>query len=133
MMPYIISEYSDLLNFPSLNLFKATPKIMFDLLDFCTKDINKKDLSAFYNDINLSENTCFENKENYYKFIKELYVRFYDKKKHEQSKKALNEYFKNFNNNYITFDLGNYGRVQSAFVKATKKTLMRYFCFQIQM
>lgn len=129
MMPYIISEYSDLLNFPSLNLFKATPKIMFDLLDFCTKDINKKDLSAFYNDINLSENTCFENKENYYKFIKELYVRFYDKKKHEQSKKALNEYFKNFNNNYITFDLGNYGRVQSAFVKATKKNIDALFLF----
>lgn len=89
MMPYIISEYSDLLNFPSLNLFKATPKIMFDLLDFCTKDINKKDLSAFYNDINLSENTCFENKENYYKFIKELYVRFYDKKNMNNPKRHL--------------------------------------------
>lgn len=129
MMPFIISDYSDLLDFPSLNVCKSTPKKMIELLEFCTKPISRKELKDFYQYIEMSENEPFLSKNRYYSFIKEYYKRFYNGNKHTYSKRILNEYFKSLSDNSISFDLGNYGRVQSALVKAAKKSIDALFLF----
>lgn len=129
MLPIILNSYADFINFPSLDVCKATPKTMFELLKFCTKDLTFEELKSFLQNINLNENSCFKTSKNYLVFIESFMKNLYDKDKHEQSRTAVNVYLKKFNNRDITFDLGNYGRIQSAFSKSINTNIDALFLF----
>lgn len=129
MLPLIMSEYVDFINFPLLDVCKSTPKKILELLNFCTKETSKIERQAFFKNIQLNENECFCTKENYYIFISEFYHKLYDGEKHKKNKQLLKDYLKKFNCNDVTFDLGNYGRIQSAFSKALGYGIDALFLF----
>lgn len=129
MLPFIINTYADLNEFPSLNVENTRPIDVFKLLVFCTKNINNEEKNQFCNELGLSTCDYFKSNEHYRKFINAYYKKFYDKRKHEQSKALISRYFDDIGNNDITFDLGNFGRVQSALIKATNKKIDAMFLF----
>lgn len=129
MLPYILNTYADLIEFPSLDIENTRPIDVFEILNFCTKEISDEEKNQFCNELSLSVGGYFKSNAHYQKFITAYYKKLYDKNKHEQSRALLSKYFEDIGDKDITFDLGNFGRVQSALIKATGKIIDALFIF----
>lgn len=129
LLPFMLNSFADFFFIPSINVIQCSPEQLINILDFCTKETNSSHLDQLCKMLGLSFTSPFMTKENYYSFISVYYDQLYDVDKHSQTKKTLSKFYNSIADNSITFDLGNYGRVQSALNNACKKRIDALFLF----
>lgn len=130
MMPYIINTLADVAFFPSLDRMRVTPCRLGEMLSFCLSIQKSEYIAAICKRMGINENQVFGSEKEYMEFVEYLWNTAYDKTRHENAKKLISDYFSDVNETDVVFDLGNYGRVHSAFVRATQKNIAALFLFK---
>lgn len=126
LMPYILSDILDLFSLP-IEYKAHTPETVYEMLEFLAKQDSSADLFEKLEEIGMNRMDNFCTKEQLNRFINMFIEICYDKNRHEDEKKLVEDYYDNLPNKSITFDMGYSGRIQTAICHATKKTIDALF------
>lgn len=128
VMPVLIK---DRLNFYQLPVeFRAhSPKTLTDVIGFAM-DNGKENISAWRDLLQKNDlvwDQSFESEQSYHRFIYLFLEHEYDPGKHKLEQEKVCRYYRQIPNQWIAFDVGYSGRIQSAICAAAGKTVDAVF------
>lgn len=117
LMPLMVK---DKINFYQLPIeYKGhSPKTLLEVLQFAIEDDVSDKLEEIVKKNGFIPYKRFETLDELHEFIDFFIEKIYSFRKHEESKKLIQEYYKNIQKNDIIFDMGYSGRIHSAICKA---------------
>lgn len=117
LMPLVLK---DKINFYQLPIeYKAhSPKTMLEVFHFAIEEKMQEKLGEIVKKNGFMPNKRFETLAELHEFIDLFINKIYSSRKHEESKKLVQEYYKNIQKNDTIFDMGYSGRIHSAICKA---------------
>ena len=109
-----------------IDIYKYTPKTILKFIDNII--YNTENLEKECNKIGIDINKKFENKSEFNVYMNLIIEKFYDKNKHEQLVKKLEQYFSNFfTDGACAFDIGYSAKAEMYLSKLCQKPIDTYF------